>query len=93
MQSIILIYSPSINLMGVLQEIFSTSCPIMNMRSTSNLFDRTKGKKWTHTIKLRPNLYIIDIHRNLSTPMYTPWVRTVYTELQNVFGVHFKGIC
>jgi hypothetical protein len=30
-----------------------------------------KEKIETHTIKLRPNLYIIDVHRTLCTPMYT----------------------
>jgi hypothetical protein len=55
------------------------------MCSTSNLLDWTKGIKWTHTIKLKPNLSIIDVHRNLCTPMYTPWVSTVYTELQNLW--------
>jgi hypothetical protein len=92
MQSNILIYSPSVNLIWGIARIFFYFLPSYEhaFHIQFIFIDWTKGKNWTHTIKLRPNLYIIDVHRNLCTPMYTPWVSTVYTEHQNLWR-SFQG--
>jgi len=86
MQNIILIYSLRIKLICGIARIFFYFLPSYEHVSYIQfyLLIEQKEKIETHTIKWRPNFYIIDVHRNLSTPMYTPWVSIVYTELQNL---------
>jgi hypothetical protein len=74
MQNIILIYSPSIKLIWGIARIFFYFLPSYEHVSHIQfyLLIEQEEKIETHTIKLRPNLYIIDVHRTLCTPMYTP---------------------
>ncbi len=74
---------------GVLQGNFATCCPVMNMHTTSNLFDWIKTKNMNPYNKIKTKfIYLWCMHNSL----YTPWGSNVYTKLQNVMACLWRDL-